>query len=105
MHKQKKEPDRIIRAGGREFYLYREYDEAAKTYTLIYPEFAENPQYTADGRPFSTAEREGCPYYTPPTPDGPDSDDCGGCGYFHREEPYAIIGVCMCEERRKKDAK
>lgn len=95
----KKEPDKIIRAGGKEFRLYREYDAQAGVYTLIYPEFADNPEYTAEGHPFSTAEREGCPHYKPPD-GGTESDDCGGCSYFHREEPYAIIGVCMCEGNR-----
>lgn len=100
MSEAKKEPDKIIRAGGKEFRLYREYDAQAGVYTLIYPEFAESPEYTAAGHPFTTAEREGCPHYKPPD-GGPESDDCGGCTYFYREEAYAIIGVCLCGENRR----
>ena len=41
-------------------------------------------------------------FNTPEAPGQPDSDDCGGCGWFCREEPFAIIGVCMCEALRRE---
>lgn len=92
---------KICRAGGREFRLYQEYDEVTRTRFFVYPEFEEHPEYTDEGRPFSTAEREGCPHYRSVTAEEPDTGDCGGCGSFYRESPYDIIGVCMCDALRQ----
>ena len=104
MKKNEKRPDRIILVGGREFRLYSAFDDTEGEYTLQYPDFSETPAYTDEGRPFSTAAREGCPQQKPKIPGDEPPGDCGGCGWFHREQtPWDIIGICMCESLRRPD--
>ena len=94
---------KICRVGDREFRIDKEYDEEVKESYPVYPDFAEYPEYTGDGRPFATAEHEGCPHYKLAASEGPETDDCGGCFWFRRDEaPYDIIGICMCDERRRE---
>ncbi|MDF3001290.1 MAG: hypothetical protein K0Q48_1409 [Bacillota bacterium] len=84
--------------GGRVFSIYLEYDEQLKESYPVYPDFAERPEYTDEGRPFSTAEQESCAQCKPKTSGEPKPFDCGGCGWFHREQmPYDPIGLCMCD--------
>ena len=99
---EQREPDKIIRAGGREFRLYLEYDDLVEHDVLLYPDFEEHPEHTDEGRPFRTAADKGCPRYKSEAPGQPHSGDCGCCGWFYREEPLAIIGVCMCEALRRE---
>lgn len=101
MEREDKQPERICRVGGREFHICRQYDEQLQTEYLNCPDFRESPEYTDQGRPFSTAVDEGCQHYKPPDPGAPDSNDCGGCGWFHREAPHDLIGICMCDANRK----
>ena len=89
--------------------IYREYDDLVGHEVGIYPDFTEHPEYTDEGRPFATATDEGCPHGMPQNPkNAPPGEyssygDCGGCAFFHREEtPWDIIGVCMCEARRRR---
>jgi len=100
---EQKQPWKICRVAGREFRIHEEYDEEVGARYPVYPDFAECPEYTSDGRPFTTAEHEGCPHYKTLNPNSPETDDCGGCRCFCRDEtPYDIIGVCMCEAMRIK---
>ena len=94
--------------GGREFKIYREYDDLVGHDVGLYPDFREHPEYTAEGRPFATSTDEGCPHGKPKKPESAEPGeygtygDCGGCVYFHREEtPWDIIGVCLCNARRR----
>lgn len=92
----------VFRAGGRSFPVYLEYDEQLKESYPAYPDFEKHPEYTADGRPFATAEQESCPHRKPSSEGKPRPGDCGGCGWFYREEtPYDPIGVCMCPALRR----
>jgi len=94
---------KVFRAGGREFPVYLEYDEQLDETYPAYPDFEEHPEYTSEGRPFSTAEQESCPHCMPGVSGDPPPSDCGGCGWFYREQtPYDPIGVCMCEVLRRK---
>ena len=87
--------------GGRKFIIYQEYDEELKESYPVYPDFEEHPEYTDEGRPFATAEQDGCPHCKPKTQGNPTHGDCGGCDWFHREEtPYDVVGVCMCDARK-----
>ena len=100
---------KICRAGGREFKIYLLYDCFLEREVGVYPDFKKNPEYTDDGRPFSSATDEACLHgrlknqqSTSPG-DFSACGDCGGCGFFHRDEtPWDIIGVCMCEMNRKR---
>lgn len=84
------------------FTIYLEYDEQLKENYPVYPDFTAHPEYTEEGRPFTTAEQESCTHCKPKTAGEPKPFDCGGCGWFYREQtPFDLIGVCMCEARRK----
>ncbi|NLW79264.1 MAG: hypothetical protein GXY32_07645 [Ruminococcaceae bacterium] len=102
-----KKPVKLCRAGGRVFEVYRKYDALVEHEVDVYPDFEAKPEYTAEGRPFRTAADTGCPHGRPQSPQGAPPGgyeaygDCGGCIYFHREAPYAIIGVCGCEAMRR----
>jgi len=99
---EQKRPWKICRAGGREFLIYAEYDDEVKGNYPVYPDFAERPEYTDEGAPFTTAEHEGCPHYRSDIPEDPKTDDCGGCFWFRRDEtPFDIIGVCTCGTLRR----
>lgn len=100
------QPDKICHVGGREFQIYREYDDFAEHDILIYPDFEESPQYTAEGRPFTAAVQESCIHGQSLDLSDPNPGDCGGCRFFRREEtPLDAIGICMCEKLRQKTAK
>ncbi|MEN6639565.1 MAG: hypothetical protein ABFC95_10240 [Smithella sp.] len=104
MSPSQKQLYKVFRAGGREFSVYLEYDEQTAENYPAYPDFEENPEYTADGRPFATAGQESCPDCKPNTPGKPLPGDCGGCGWFYREQTsYDLIGICMCKARQRKN--
>jgi hypothetical protein len=103
MKQEERKPDRIVRVGNREFKLYKYFDESDGQYILDYPDFDENPEYTGEGRPYKQQVYESCPHAE--DGEGQDPGDCGGCKYFHRDEPYAPIGICMCEELRLAENK
>ncbi len=99
-----KRPYRVCRAGGRMFTIYLEYDDRLKESYPAYPDFAEHPEYTDEGRPFATAEQESCASSKSKTAEEPMPFDCGGCGWFFREQtPYDLIGICMCEGQRRNN--
>jgi len=99
---QKNKPDKIVYAGGREFRLYKYYEEFDGKYILDLPDFDENPEYTDDGRPFTLLVQESCEHAKSRDLDDQDPGDCGGCIWFRRDEPYAPIGVCMCDAMKVK---
>lgn len=97
-----KKPYRVFRAGGRRFPVYLEYDEQLQESYPAYPNFADRPEYTDEGRPFATAEQESCPHCKPRGHGSPLPGDCGGCAWFYRDKsPYDPIGICRCDQRRK----
>lgn len=102
MRRKQKPPDGVIQAGGREFRLYKYFDKSLGEELLNLPNFQENPEYTAEGRPFALAVQESCEHGRDDNgPNNPDPGDCGGCVWFHREQP-AAIGVCMCDALRRE---
>ena len=102
--RSEQKPYKICRAGGRNIPIYMKYDEVRQETYPAYPDFQEHPEYTDDGRPFATAEQDSCSFCRPNAPNKPPPDDCGGCGWFYREQtPYDPIGICMCDEMRRKN--
>ena len=99
---KKKEPDKVIRAGGREFRLYRYFDESLGEELINYPDFLKAPEFTDVGRPFVLAIQECCPAGESDDPENPDPGDCSGCVWLHLEEQADVIGVCMCEALRRE---
>ena len=103
MAPEQKRPYRTYRAGDRSFPVYLEYDDQLDESYPAYPDFEERPEYTDEGRPFATAGQESCSHAKPSAPDKDPPGDCGGCGWFCREQtPYAPIGICMSDARRRK---
>lgn len=101
--REEKRPYKVYRAGGREFPVYLEYDEQLGESYPAYPDFEERPEYTDEGRPFATAEQESCLYAKTNSFEGVKPSDCGAYSWFYREQmPYDPIGVCVCDERRRK---
>jgi hypothetical protein len=104
MSPEQEKPYKLFLTGGRSFPVYLEYDKLLDESYPEYPDFIENPEYTAEGRPFATAEQESCPYCKPDAPGKPPSSDCGGCRWFFRDQtPYDPIGVCMCDVLRREN--
>jgi len=95
---EKATPDKICRVGGKEFLIYREYDDICDKKILIYPDFDENPEFTDEGQPFTLAVRENCEYFIAKIKEDEIYKDCGVCKYFSGDGlPYHVIGICMCD--------
>ena len=78
-----------------EFERYGRYNEPMP----IYPDFARNPTYTADGTPFATEIQDVCPHYMGKKGE----DSCSACSYFRRIED--MFGICTCPQNRQKTTK
>ena len=93
----KKQPDKTYQVGGREFQLYREYDDICEQEILIYPDFTEKPEYTDEGYPFTISMKEGCIHFASESSDENTYKDCGLCKWFHNGGVQnAAIGICTC---------
>ena len=102
---EKARPVSVCRVAGREFKIFRMYDEQVQTNYLTYPDFAEEPVYTAEGRPFTRSDYEGCELHKSDGCGGV-FNECGNCAHFYREEtPADIIGICVCEKLRNEKKK
>ena len=100
----KKIPDKICLAGGREFLIFREYDNISEKDILIYPDFGVSPEYTREGQPFTLSTEEGCAHFAAKAPEDEPYKECGVCKWFDSEEmPPGIIGVCICEALKLND--
>ena len=66
---------------------------------VIYPNFKEQPQYAADGKPFVTRMQDACSHYCARHKRHPDST-CADCKYFQRGEDW--IGICKCPHNRER---
>ena len=98
---EKKEPDEIIHVGGKDFRLYKYYDDISEREILDLPNFEETPEYADDGRPFVLRVQDGCPYGKAGSEKGA-YDDCADCVWFYCESSGDPIGVCMNEKRRRE---
>lgn len=88
---------------GRTFELfYGYYEECDRQNPMVkpvplYPDFVARPQYDNDGCPFATEMQDACELYVGKDPD----DGCYTCKYYRRVLDF--IGLCTCEQRRKKE--
>ncbi len=97
------DPYRIYKVCGRQFPVYLESDKDSDDVYPLYPDFAQEPEYSAEGRPFSTSAQEACPYVQAQDRESPLPADCGGCAWVFREHsPYDPIGICLCDARSQK---
>jgi len=100
-----KYPHQIISAGGRSFEIFEEHAEDFDATYLLYPDFEEEPVYTAEGRPFATAGQESCKYSVSRFNREAASEDCGGCLWFFRETtPLDLIGICMSDALQQQQS-
>jgi hypothetical protein len=84
------DPYRIYKVCGRQFPVYLESDKDSDDVYPLYPDFAQEPEYSAEGRPFSTSAQEACPYVQAQDRESP----------LH--SPYDPIGICLCDARSQK---
>ena len=99
---RKKSHEKVLHIGGREFRLYRYFDESLGEELINYPDFQKTPEFTNNGRPFVMAIQECCPMAKSDDPEHPDPGDCSGCAWLYLELPADAIGICMCDERRRE---
>ena len=74
------------------------YDQQARMYIEVYPDFVEKPVYTPAGFPIFFTGEDACAYAE--ALDGEPCLDCGSCR-FYRQAPHTWIGVCGHEKRRQ----
>lgn len=103
MNQNEKKLYEILRAGGREFRIYIEYDESLGEAQPNYPDFQANPEYTGEGRPFARSISSGCEYWKPYDSESTAAGGCGACSWLYLESDKDIIGICMCESREHID--
>ena len=78
---------------------YEEFERARGEPVPIYPNFAEHPQYIAEGRPLVTAMQDPCHCF-----DGRDKSlGCFGCSHYSPCED--LIGICDNPSNRTKTNK
>lgn len=63
----------------------------------IYPDFIQEPHYTAEGIPIVTAMQNICKFYS-----GKKDEDssCFDCVFFQQSED--LFGFCQCPEKKEK---
>lgn len=74
------------------------YDGLSGREIEIFPDFIENPVYTAQGRPVLFTGEDACEYSE--ASDSAPCIDCGSCR-FYRQTPGALLGVCLHEQKRR----
>lgn len=86
---------RIISVDGDAIEVQFRLEELWNVWLGDYPFFADEPRYTASGRPWRNVAHAECPYAAG------ESDDCGSCPHYKREHPMDMIGVCFHEALRR----
>ena len=76
------------------------YDEQARRYIELYPDFTQNPVYTPEGHPILFTGEDACPLGE--TAERGHAVDCGSCR-FYRQQPGSWIGVCGRKKRRHEE--
>ena len=93
---------RTIELHGKTFHIYYGYyDERERSSRWsepipIYPSFKNAPQYTNEGYAFVTGIQDVCERFIGRSTE----NGCHGCRYY--EEGEDLIGVCKCEQNKKK---
>lgn len=88
---------------GRRFSLYYGYYEESDRYNPfcdpipIYPDFLKEPIYTDGGHPFATDMQDACEHYRGQSAE----DGCFCCLHYKKCEDF--FGICLCDERRRKE--
>ncbi len=75
------------------------YCERVDRYLEEYPDFAQNPVYTAQGMPLTLCIEDICHHAEPI--DQEEFVDCSDCIYFRRAAEKTLFGYCICEANRK----
>ena len=96
---------KVFTAYGKTFEIrygyYEEIDRHSKYNDPIeiYPNFIDNPVYTDDGIPFTTAMQDPCKYFK-----GQKDEDstCYHCSYYEKCEE--LLGICICPKNKMPSA-
>lgn len=75
------------------------YDELARMYIEVYPDFIQDPVYTPAGCPVLFVGEDACPHAQ--ASDGGSCPDCGACRFFRPAASRTWIGVCGHEKNRR----
>ena len=81
-------------------YGYYEEKDRRSLPDIIYPDFAVNPIYTDDGRPFVTMMQDACENYSGKLARCGDSI-CKDCDYLGERVEW--LGVCECTRNRRRE--
>lgn len=100
---------KVITAHGVTFEIYYGYYEEIDRQNPntkpmeMYPNFLENPMYTADGVPFVTAMQKMCEYFKLGVGRIDEGEDnmCLYCAHYEKCEE--LLGVCRCKARQRKE--
>ena len=91
---------KIINIYGKTFEIrygyYEEFERGRSEPIPIYPDFKANPQYTDDGKPFTTQMQEVCKNGSSKFKEG----FCVDCKFFQNAED--LIGVCQNKMNKKR---
>ncbi len=92
---------RVLEAFGKHFEIrygfYEDFERGSSEPIPIYPDFANEPQYTPDGSPFVTQMQDMCPHATFRA-EGLTDECCGNCSHFRAGTE--LIGKCVCPFNR-----
>ncbi len=75
------------------------WDVGTGIYIEDYPDFVENPLWTAEGHPVIFAGEDACPHAMEATAGG--CPDCGSCFYYHAAGEHTWFGICIHEKNNK----
>ncbi len=76
---------------------YSENERAIWEPAPIFPDFLKNPVFTDSGLPFTRADQDVCPHYSP-KPKVSGEEWCNDCKHFKPGED--LIGICRCSKRK-----
>jgi hypothetical protein len=77
------------------------YDENSGRYIGDFPDFEQDPLYTATGRPWVSAVQDMCCHGRDAEGSLYEGTDCGSCFFFMKESEDDVIGICGCGALRQ----
>lgn len=74
------------------------YDKSVGRFFEEFPDYEEQPLYTAQGKPIVCAMQDACAHSVMALNDS--CVDCGSCRYYEPAQPHELIGLCSNPARR-----
>ncbi len=88
--------ERIFSLDGDELTIELIYNAEHGIFIGDYPDFSETPRLTPNGRPWTNATFDDCPFADT------DYGDCGSCNHFKTEMDGDLIGICTNKKLKKR---